>query len=275
MQGARRIMTTSRQVGCDGPYTQIKRSLRVTMNMNESVIQRAVEGNDPVLATVAIREIDARLSSSLDQNERGYLLFSRASCCGILGDFVEARRHLAMALHEGRTDPNTKLAFDFNSGLLSQREGKYTEALETLSATLSNHSQQLRRPDLHFMYEDIQQRRAFLSVTLSRFQDAVPLLQESLLFKLSDELRSSALASLGLCYLELKDYELAKHYLLEAVTLGLTTEWKGTAHFYLGMAYFYTDLVAEAKREFILCEQLSMVHDLPTVDIYGWLSVVM
>jgi hypothetical protein len=86
--------------------------------MNESVIQRAVELNDPDLAKEALREIDVLLSSSSDQNERVYLLFSRSSCYGILGDFVEARRQLGVALDEGRGDPFAQVSFDFGAGLL-------------------------------------------------------------------------------------------------------------------------------------------------------------
>jgi tetratricopeptide (TPR) repeat protein len=242
--------------------------------MNESVIQRAVELNDPDLAREALREIDVLLGLSSDQNERVYLLFSRASCHGILGDFVEARRQLAAGLDEGRGDPFAQVSFDFGAGLLFQQELNYAEALDRFSATLSKHSEQLKRPELRFMCEDIQQRRAFLSVTLSRFQDAVPLLKESLSFDLDKDTRSGVLASLGLCYLELKDYELARDRFLEAITIGLTKEWKGKAHFYLGMAYFHTDMVLEAKREFLLCEELATVHQLPIVDIYGWLSVI-
>jgi tetratricopeptide (TPR) repeat protein len=242
--------------------------------MSESVIQKAVEGNDPDLAREALGQIEALLGSSIDQNERVCLLFSRASCYAILGDFVEARRRLAMALDEGSDDPNARVSFDFSTGLFSQREGKYAEALKGFSATLSTHSRQLKQPDLRFMYEDIQQRRAFLSVTLSRFQDAVPLLKEILSFDLDKEVRSKALSSLGLCHLELKLYELARDYFLQAIALGLTAEWSGTAHFYLGMAYFYTDMVQDAKREFLLCEQLATDHSLPIVDIYGWLSVI-
>jgi len=242
--------------------------------MNESVIRRAVELNDPDLAREALEEIDVLLGVSSDQNERVYLLFSRASCCGILGDFVEARRQLAAALDEGRGDPFAQVSFDFGTGLLFQRQGNYTKALDGFSATLFRHSQQLKRPELRFMYEDIQQRRAFLSVTLSRFRDAIPLLKESLSFDLDNELRSGALASLGLCYLELKDYENSRDQFLGAIALGLTREWEGMAHFYLGIAYFYTDMIREAKREFLLCERLAAIHQLPIVDVYGWLSSI-
>jgi tetratricopeptide (TPR) repeat protein len=242
--------------------------------MDGSVIQEAVEGNDPNLAAEALREIAIRLSTVTDHEEKMYLLFSRANCYGILQNFTEARRHLELALEEGHGDPHSRIAFEFISGLLAQREGKYAEALDIFSAMLAAYSERLVNPDAHFMYEEAQQRRAFLSVTLSRFEDAIPLLKESLAFDLDKELQSEILAQLGLCYLELKDYEPARDYFLQAVALGLTKEWKGKAHFYLGIAYFYTDMVKKAEREFLQCEQLATDHELPIMDIYGWLSAL-
>jgi tetratricopeptide (TPR) repeat protein len=241
--------------------------------MDKSVIQDAIELNDPTLAKDALREIDMRLDSSSDQNERVYLLFSSASCYGILGDFQGARKKLGLAFRE-RPDESGRVTVDFMDGLLFQQEGKYAEALERLSATLSRHSQQLKQSELRFMYEDIQQRRAFLSVTLGRFQEAIPLLGEILSFDLDGQLRSEALASLGLCHSELKNYKLARDYFLEAITLGLTKEWQGRAHFHLGIACFYTDMIREAKREFLLCEKAATVYELPLLDIYAWLSTI-
>jgi tetratricopeptide (TPR) repeat protein len=137
---------------------------------------------------------------------------------------------------------------------------------------LSTHFQELKQADLRFMYEDIQQRRAFLLVTLTRFQDAVPVLEEILAFDLDRDLRSTALASLGLCYLEMKNYKSARDKFIEAIGLGLGNEWKGRAHFYLGVAYSYTDQVDEAKQQFQIAEQLAVSHQLPILDIYAWLS---
>jgi tetratricopeptide (TPR) repeat protein len=241
--------------------------------MDESVIQGAIEHNDPALAKEALREIDMRLDSSSDQNERVYLLFSSASCYGILGDFQEARKKLSLAFRE-RPDESSRVTADFMDGLLSQQEGKYAEALEKLSTTLSRYSQQLRQSEARFMYEDIQQRRAFLSVTLSRFQEAIPLLGEIISFDLDRELRSEALASLGLCHSELKNYKLAIDYFLEAIALGLIKEWQGRAHFHLGIAYFYMDMIQEAKQEFLLSEKAATVYELPVLDIYAWLSSI-
>jgi hypothetical protein len=33
-------------------------------------------------------------------------------------------------------------------------------------------------------------------------------------------------------------------------------------------------MVLEAKREFLQCEKLAMVYQLPVVDVYAWLSTV-
>jgi len=242
--------------------------------MNASVIQNAIELRDPTLAREALREIDLLLGSTTDPNEHVYLLFSKSSCYGILDNFEEAREQLSLALQQQPEDPDTRLTFELNGGLLCQQEGNYHEALERFTAVLSGQAQRLNRPELRFMYEDIQQRRAFLSVTLRQFQDAIPLLREILSFDLEKNVRSDALASLGHCYLELREWELAKDYFLQALEIGVTKEREKTFHFYLGIAYFYTEAFAKAKREFEICEEHACEYQLPTFDLYGWLSSV-
>jgi tetratricopeptide (TPR) repeat protein len=242
--------------------------------MNASVIQNAIELRDPTLAREALREIDLLLGSTPDPNERVYLLFSKSSCYGILGNFEEARKQLSLALEQEPEGPNTRLTVDLYEGLLCQQEGNYRGAHDRLSAALSKHTQRLNQPELRFMYEDIQKRRAFLSVTLRQFQNAIPLLREILSFDLEKNVRSDALASLGHCYLELREWELAKDYFLQAKAIGVTKEREKTFHFYLGIAYFYTEALAEAKREFEICEAHAGEYQLPTFDLYGWLSSV-
>jgi len=255
-------------------YLTAPRRPKVKVEMNNSVIQNAIELRDPTLARKALREIDVLLGSTPDPNERVYLLFSKSSCHGILGNFEEAREQLCLALQQEPEDPDIRLTFEFNGGLLCQQEGNYREALEKFSAVLSGHAERLSRPELRFMYEDIQQRRAFLSVTLCQFQDAVRLLQEILSFDLQADVRSDALASLALCYLELQEWELAKNSLLQARAIGVTKEREKTFHLYLGIAYFYTESLTEAKREFEICEEHAIEYQLPTVDVYAWLSSV-
>src|SRR3982751_3511909 len=104
--------------------------------MSQSIIKQAVELNDPVLAREALHEIAGLLHSSSDKNERIYLLFSRASCYGILGQFAEAREQLTLALRE-RNDSSSRVTYDFMEAMISQREGSYGDALDKFTAVLS------------------------------------------------------------------------------------------------------------------------------------------
>lgn len=242
--------------------------------MFSSNIQSAIELQDPVLAREAVTEIDSLLDSTLNPNERVYLLFSKSSCYAILGDFTMAREHLSLALQQQPDDPDTRLAFDFHEGLLCQQEGNYDGAFQKLTSLLLNYPHKLKQPELRYMYEDIQQRRAFLSVTLGQFRSAVPLFNEILCFDLEHNVRSDALASLGRCYLEAGEWMPAKSFLLEAQTLGLTDDRERQFHFFLGIAYFYTGALAEAKREFKICEERVAEYHLPISDLYDWLSKI-
>jgi len=241
--------------------------------MNQSIIRQAVELNDPVLAKQALGEIAGLLDASPDREERVYLLFSKASCYGILGQFAEAREQLSLALRE-KNDSSSGVTYDFIEGMISQQEGNYDEALQRFTATLSAHAKELKQPEFSFIYKDIQQRRGFLLVAVSRFQDAIPVLQEALSFDVDEQTRSDAMASLGLCYLELHENKLAKDHFLQARAIGLTRQWEGKLNFYLGMAYFYEDMFREAKQEFQKCEELAALHQLPITDIYAWLSSI-
>lgn len=240
--------------------------------MTDSCIQTAVESGDPRLAKEALKEIDSLLPQTKDPNERVYLLFSKSSCYGILRDFVRARKQLGLALQEQPEDLNTKLSYEHHQGLLYQREGEYLKALEVFDTLLLQYASSLKRSDWRFMYEDVQQRRAFLCITLERFRDAIPLLMEILSFNLEKENRSEALAKLGLCHLELKDWPAARDYLLQARAVGVTKNAEKTFHFYLGIAYFYTDAPQEAKKEFQICESRAAEYELPLLNVYHWLA---
>ena len=241
-------------------------------NAKSSYIQTAVESGDPRLAKKALKEIDSLLPQTQDSNQRVYLLMRKSSCYGLLGDFAQAREQLNLALREQPGDIDTKASFEFHQGVLYQHEGEYLKALEVFEALLLHYGQSVTRSDLRFMYEDIQQRRAFLCVTVERFKDAIPLLREILSFNLEKENRSEALAKLRLCYLEVKDWPAARDYLLQAREAGVTKNTEKTFHFYLGIAYFYTDSPQEAKEQFQICESRAAEYELPLLNVYHWLA---
>jgi len=115
--------------------------------MNSSVISKAIELRDPTLPGKALTEIDLLLRSTADLNEKVYLLFSKSSCLGILGNFDEARQQLTLALQQGPDDPEIRLTVEFNEGLLCQQQRNYSEALKRFSVVLSTHAKGLSRPE--------------------------------------------------------------------------------------------------------------------------------
>ncbi len=64
-----------------------------------SIIQQAVENNDPQLAQEALLEIESMLASSRDEEQKIYLLCSRANCNLVLENFDDAQRSLDVALN--------------------------------------------------------------------------------------------------------------------------------------------------------------------------------
>lgn len=235
--------------------------------MEKDVIDHAMETGDLALAEEAFREIDTRLGSLADAKERADLLLRKAVLYGVLGNFGEARMQLDVALHEAPDDPDIRLQFDYIDATIYHQEKNIGEAFARLSTVLSKYANQLARPDLRAMYEDIQLRRAFELFGMQRFQDAVPLFEEALLFHMKPGEKSAALASLGISYSELKNREAAKEYLLQASERRLDDHWLGQVHFHLGLTYAHLKHLQESKREFQLCERY-----LPISVVYAWLS---
>lgn len=238
-----------------------------------SLIQRAVESKDPSLASEALDEIATLLTTTTDKNERQYLLFSQTSCYVAIGDFGNARHALSLALQDNPDSPYARVTFDFLQGLILQSEERHEEAFHMLTSCLSRHRTLFTLPDNRFMYEDIQQRRAFLAVTMSKFEEAIPLLEESLSFGLDGKLKGDVLAALGLCHLEHKDFARARDHFLDAMTAGLE-KYADSIHFYLGIAYYYSEMPREAKREFLECEEQALTNGVPLLDVYVWLSSI-
>jgi len=242
--------------------------------MNESIIQSALESADPAAVELAFREIDSQLSSVTNAKERAGLLLRKAVLCGVLGRFEDARKGLRTALEQSPNDPEIQFQFDFISGSLYDQEGNPAEAFSRLTGVLTSHAEQLKLPEFRSIYEDIQQRRAFDLTRMGKFENAIELFRESLSFRLRPEERSNLLANLGLCYVELKCYELAKDFLLQARELGPTQGLEGHVHFYLAVAYARLNLLPAAKSEFRLCEERAAEYQLQIQQVYSWLSWV-
>lgn len=242
--------------------------------VGNQLIQDAIENSDPALAKEALVEIDSSLQAPLDENQRVHLLLSKSSCYAVLGDFVKARESLRSALQQQPDSDDTKLSCNFHEALLCQREAKWEEAYQKLTSILTGYEKRLTEPDWLFMYDDIQQRRASFLFTLSRFQEAIPVFKEVLCFDLDHLTRVNALVRLGRCYAEIEEWALARHSLLQARALGVAMEDENDFHWCLGLALFHTGELAEAKHEFLICEERASAREIPILDVYRWLSAI-
>jgi tetratricopeptide (TPR) repeat protein len=235
--------------------------------MERDIIQDAIESGDPSAASEAIHEIDSRVQQLTNGEEKVGLLLNKAVFLGILKRFEEAREALVTALQQIPDGAETRLHADYIDGCLYHQEAKTAEAFTHLTAVLSKYAPRWTAPQYKFIYEDIQQQRAFELFTLRRFKDAIPIFIECLSFEMKPVDRSCALASLGICYSQLKNRQAAKNYLLQACEAGLTDDWAIEVHFHLGLTYAHLKLLEDSKREFLLCERL-----FPSAKVYGWLS---
>ena len=194
---------------------------------------------------------------------------------GVFLHCEESRKTLGLARAQAPDNPNIQIQADLIDASLYDQEGNDAKAFEQLTAVLSNYYQRLTtEPDLKFAYQDLQIRRGLAAVGIGRFQEAIPLLNESLSFPLKPKHMGNVLFGLGQCYSELGEYESAREYLLRALSTRLTSEAEGGAHMRLGIAYAKRGFLKEAKQEFQLCEERVNAYGLEPRKIYRWLSWV-
>lgn len=222
-----------------------------------------------------IREIDQSLQTVTEKQERALLLLNKAVYCGTLGHFDDAREQLSLVAMEEKNDPEICLQLAFINGCLFHEEGRIREALAVFSRTLSEFSELLSRPDGRFIYEEVQQRRAFELMALDDYEKAINLLVEITSFKLAKEDMGNALANLGICYARVASYELAVEKLTQSRTgFGLSNDMEGQVRFFLGVSYAHLRELHKASLEFEKCAEAIGKHRIPAADIYNWLSWV-
>jgi tetratricopeptide (TPR) repeat protein len=242
--------------------------------MDDSIVQHVMESGDPAVAEEAFRQLDVEIESTSDDREKANLYLGKATLHGVLGQFSDARTQLELALQCAPDDADIRLQRDFIDASLYDQERKPEEAYLKLTSVLSGYSDRLSRPDVRFMYEDIQLRRGFDATSTGKFKEALPILIECLSFELKPTDKSNVLSDLGRCYSEAEEYESARDSLEQAICIGLTNESEGQAHLYLGIACARLGRFREAKKEFQLCEEKAVEYGLEISKVYGWLSWV-
>lgn len=243
--------------------------------MDQSIIQRAMESKDPLAGEQALREYDVAIQRSSETAEKAKLLLGKAVLCGVFSWFEQSRDALQSARDLTRDNLDMQLEVDFIDGTLYDQEAKPEEAYVKLTSVLSRYSRRLSVQDVRFMYEDIQLRRGFDAASTGRFTEALPILRECLSFALTPTQKGMVLADLGRCCSEAGEYESARESLVQAIQIGLPNQSsEGQAHLYLAITYARLGLFEASGDEFKLCEARAAEYGLDVRNLHRWLASV-
>jgi len=196
----------------------------------------------------ALKELEMMAESNSDKNEKASLLLTQITCHLLLGKLDDAERTLRRVKTLAPDNAEVRLNFDQQEAYFLIARGDVSEGLHKLDHLLKRHQYIEHDPSYRYLWEDIQQRRAFALVDLGRPMEALPLLKEAVSFAL-DEPRDVQLVNLylGTCHYELGQYDLAKEQFLKVIQLDQDNELQAEARYRLAAIYFREGALAQAK----------------------------
>lgn len=239
--------------------------------MNLERFHRAIALRDVGKIEDAARELHRMAEESLVTSDRGLILLNEAICVSKLDrPLNEARELLKRASNLlGESEEMRTLIDHADASFYMGRNSK--KALRKFDLVLKKHGEILLDPQMReLVYGEIQLRRALLLVELKQYEKARPVIEEVL--DLDVEKDGQFYFSLGICYLALRENELARKHFEEALRLGLPEQKLVDCHFYLGVAYFRVGAYARALPELKSCESNIGKSKLTARTLYKWLS---
>ena len=235
---------------------------------------RAAELADREHYEQALKEYEGISQTLADPIERVPVLLAEVGCLLGLGRIDDARnRHekAASILPKG-SEHTPEIVFSEAKILIAARRRK--QALMKLDGLIADEVSLSQTDDPDHLYQQIQLRRGSLLVELYRFEDARPVLEELLAFEID---RRAVAFYLGICYFELREFQLAKDYLRQAQAADLPPAWEWQVHVSLGAVYFGEGAFARARLEYEKAEILGPKVLAPEKDmtrIYRWLEKI-
>jgi tetratricopeptide (TPR) repeat protein len=242
--------------------------------MDELRLQKVGALRDAGRIDVALAELDAMIESATDLVERATLVFNKAALYSAQGSLKVSRSEMERALSIAPEHPLVRLLYDLQDASLYGLENNNSESFTRLTRTLNKHAKLLKASESKVFYQEIQHRRGLALYHLGRFQEAIPLLEESKVFDLPRQQLSDTLCILGYCYAKNKDHGQTAESLSQAIQLGLGENWEGIAHYGLGIAYAHLGRLAESRDEFLFCEKMIARLKAPATSLYSWLAKI-
>jgi tetratricopeptide (TPR) repeat protein len=212
--------------------------------------QRIAELQDSGQFEEVIRESKILVGETTDPNEQASLLFDGIVACQILNRLGEARQMLDKLKRLDISDVEGRLNAESCEPCILIQENKLKEGEALFAAMLQRNSEALMQPDLRYLYEDIQRRRAFASVELSRFNEALPILRDAISFSFEDpDYEQTIQFYLAECLDETGDSESAKRELIRVIEFGIKNDFEEHARYRLARLYFQGGGFAQARQQ--------------------------
>jgi tetratricopeptide (TPR) repeat protein len=225
----------------------------------------------------AIIEHERLLTQATNDDERASILRGLEACYRILGRLVEARRVLGQIQQLDISDLEIRLSSEFDEPCLLVEEGKTEEGICAFASILQRHGEALKEDCFRYLYEDIQRRRAFALIAVSRFTEALPILKDAASFRFDEATYEQQIHfGLALCFEETNDFEAAKREFLRVVAFNLKNDLEEQARYRLSRLYVRAHGFAQARKqlETIIQEFSAENNVVPRKYIYEQLSKV-
>jgi tetratricopeptide (TPR) repeat protein len=198
----------------------------------------------------ALNGLRRLISASESQEDNASVLLIIGACQKEMGQFDQARNTFAEARSLADRDSWVHPRALFFGASIDVIQGKWKSALPKLDTVIRNYRSIISQPEHHDLYEETQRYRGMALYELGKPTEARPLLEEAATEEYD---RSRTLYYLGRCCYDLGDLDRAKDSLREALKLDLQPVCKPSAHYVLGLAYFWLGQSAWAVPEFEWC----------------------
>jgi tetratricopeptide (TPR) repeat protein len=255
------------------------------MNQSEALrlteAYQQFEAGECIKAVKGLREFADRVDDPWTKAE---LLYHQVVFLAQMDDAVQARScfnelttAVGLVLPEAVPDtsddtPSANLAVMVRYAELKTllAERKQVQALQVLEDLVSRYPAQLSGPASEIL-NDIDLNHGFLLADAARWTEAKPFLERA---HPPEVWKSVVCYYLGHAYFESREYERAKEKLMEALHLGLSGHWEGTAHYVLGLVEYHLGEMRAAKEQLELCVKTADPRYLGASRIWEWLETV-
>ena len=245
---------------------------------NQERFQQATALRDCGRLEEAISEFRALEDEWSLPDEKAAILINVHRCYCELGRLGEAKEILSEIRQLCPSDPTVCMIVEFGQACMEIQEDQSIQGLTRLEIMLDRYAEALANPEFRYLYEDIQQRRAFVLTTLGRYGESLHILREASNFlTLNVEDRQRIALYTGIAYSELRDGSgLAKEAFSRAIGHELRNDIEAQSRYRLALLNVNEGAYAQAKYQLEALLQMpeSNVVSVSQKFIYEQLSIV-